>query len=105
MTRTTLLSLLPALLATSALASGAEDATHSSATSYLPNGAFTYETFEASVEHADLEGCPAEFDTDVVFCRITLANDQAHIFVFSYEGDQPVMAVKPYDLSDGFLPF
>ena len=100
-----LTALLTLAIATTAVASGADDSTHSSDTAYLPNGTFTYETFEASVEHADLEGCPAQFDTDVVFCRITLANDQAHIFVFSYEGDQPLMAVKPYELSDGFLPF
>ncbi|RLJ59357.1 hypothetical protein BCF46_1506 [Litoreibacter meonggei] len=105
MKRLSLISLLSITLATSALASGADDKAHSGDTTFLPDGAFTYEVFEASVEHADLEGCPKQFDTDVVFCRITLASDQAHIFVFSYEGDQPLMAVKPYDLTDGFLPF
>ena len=105
MNHLTLTALLAATLATSALASGAEDSPRSGDTAYLANSSFNYEIFEASVEHADLEGCPAQFDTDVVFCRITLANDQAHIFVFSYDGEQPLMAVKAYDVSDEFLPF
>ena len=74
-------------------------------TSYLPKGQFSYEVFEASVEHADLEGCPKEFDTDRVFCRLTVAADLAHVFVFAYSGDQPLLAVKSYEMTDGFLPF
>ena len=78
---------------------------HQSGTAYLANGQFTYEVFEATVEHADLEGCPADFDTDAVFCRVTIASDLAHIFAFSYNGDQHLLAVKSYELTDGFLPF
>ncbi len=78
---------------------------HHDGTSYLANGALTYAVFEAAVPHADLEGCPAAFDPEAVFCRITLANNMAHVFVFDNDGDQPLLAVKSYDLGDGFLPF
>ena len=87
-----------------AIASGAGES-HHEGTAYLGNGQFTYEVFETTVEHADLEGCPKEFDTDAVFCRVTIASDLAHIFAFSYNGDQPLLAVKSYELTDGFLPF
>ena len=50
-------------------------------------------------------GHGAEFDPDAVFCRMTLAADMAHVFVFHYDGDQPLLAVKSYALDDGFLPF
>ena len=95
---------LLALAAAPALASGPGEK-HADGTAYLEGGALTYAVFEAAVEHADLEGCPAEFDPEAVFCRLTVASDQAHVFVFSYDGDQPLLAVKPYDLGDGFLPF
>lgn len=72
---------------------------------YLPQGGLTYEVFETAIEHADLENCPAQFDSEANFCRITLANEQAHIFVFSHGGNQPLLAVKSYDLCDDFLPF
>lgn len=91
-------------LATSAMASGPGES-HSGGTAYFGDAAFTYDVFEASVQHADLEGCPAEFDPDAVFCRLTLTTDQAHVFVFSHNGDQPLLAVKHYELGDGFLPF
>lgn len=86
-----------------ALASGPGE-THHDGTAYLANG-LTYEIFETAIEHVDLEGCPAEFDADANFCRMTLAADLAHVFVFSYDGDQPLLAVKSYELGDGFLPF
>ena len=98
-----LLLTLP-FLATPALASGPGES-HASGPAYLEGGVFTYEVFEASVAHVDLEGCPAEFDPEVVFCRMTLNNEMANVFVFSYDGDQPLLAVKAYELTDGFLPF
>lgn len=72
---------------------------------YLPGGALTYDVFEASVDHADLADCPAEFDPDVVFCRLTLAAEAAHVFVFELDGDQRLLAVKNYALDGEFLPF
>lgn len=78
---------------------------HFDGEAFLADGAFTYEIFEKSVPHVDLDGCPAQFDTDAVFCRMTLANDTANVFVFAREGDQVLLAVKSYELGDGFLPF
>lgn len=92
------------LIATQAAASGPGE-TQKGGTEYLEDGVFSYEVFEAAVEHADLEGCPAQFDPDKVFCRLTLAADLAHVFVFSYNGDQPLLAIKSYELTDDFLPF
>lgn len=87
-----------------ALASGKPTEKHDG-TVYLPNAAMTYEVFEATIAHADLERCPLEFDSNVVFCRIAMANEQAHVFVFGHAGESPLMAVKSYELGDGFLPF
>lgn len=104
MTRLLLPLAFSALCPALSLASGANKHTHEGIV-FLPGGGFTYEVFEASIDHADLEDCPVDFDSDANFCRLTLANEQAHVFVFSYDGDQPLLAVKSYDLGDGFLPF
>jgi len=98
------ISLLAALLFAPTLsfaAGSADDETLITVT----DGQFTYAAFEASVEHVDLEGCPVEFDNDSMFCRMTLASDLAHVFVFSYDGDSPLLAIKAYELDNGFLPF
>ncbi|MFP7570125.1 hypothetical protein [Marivita sp. S2033] len=71
----------------------------------LAGGTFTYEIFEASVSHVDLAECPAPFDPDTAFCRLTLKDDMAHVFAFSLDGDQPLLAVKSFELSDGVLSF
>ncbi|MCR9110639.1 hypothetical protein [Marivita sp. XM-24bin2] len=97
-------SLLGTLALTSAALASGPGETHPDGTAYLANG-LTYDIFETAVEHVDLEGCPAEFDADTNFCRMTLASDLAHVFVFSYDGNQPLLAVKSYELGDGFLPF
>jgi len=68
-------------------------------------GGLTYPVFETTVEHADLAACPSGFDDDKVFCRLTLASDRAHIFVFSYDGDQPLVAVQSHNLTEGLLNF
>ncbi len=92
------------MVASTAIASG-PGGTFGKGTSYVGNGAFTYGLFEASVPHVDLETCPKEFDSEAVFCRMTLAEGKAHVFVFDYEDDQPLLAVKSFELTDGFLPF
>ncbi|MEQ8903211.1 MAG: hypothetical protein RID11_05560 [Roseovarius sp.] len=69
------------------------------------DGHMTYELFEHTVEHADLAGCPPEFDAGTQFCRMTLADERAHVFVFDLEGDQPLQAVKSYELSEGLPAF
>jgi hypothetical protein len=62
---------------------------------------FTYELFEYTVEHADLATCPEGFDPDEMFCRLTLAADMMHVFVFSLDGDQPLVAVKSHEVYEG----
>ncbi|MFD1340945.1 hypothetical protein [Litorisediminicola beolgyonensis] len=96
--------LLASLIATSAAASGPgehPEVEHA----YLEGGVMTYEVFESAVSHVDLAGCPAEFDPDAVFCRMALNNERAQVFVFSFDGNQPLLAVKAYDLDSDFLPF
>jgi hypothetical protein len=89
---------------TPAMASGPGE-THHEGASFPANGSFTYRLFEASVEHVELSGCPAQFDPDAVFCRMTLAAEMAHVFVFSFNGDQPLLVIESFALDDGFLPF
>ncbi|SMX50763.1 hypothetical protein [Maliponia aquimaris] len=101
--RTTLAALV---LATPAFASGpGEHSPGSGDVTYLGDARLTYEVFEQAVTHVDLENCPAQFDPDVVFCRMTLANEMANVFVFSFADDQPLLAVKAYALDSEFLPF
>ena len=71
----------------------------------LDNGRMTYEIFEHSVEHADLPGCPEGLDEDLYFCRLTLAAERAHVFVFALDGDQPLVALRSYDLEEGLPRF
>jgi len=100
-----LLPLTLSFVASAALASGDGSKLKTEQISYLPNGVLSYEVFEATIGHVDLIDCPVAFDGDANFCRMTLANEQAHVFVFSHDGNQPLLAVKSYDLDDGFLPF
>ena len=66
---------------------------------------FTYELFEESVAHVDLETCPDGFDDETQFCRLTLAEEQANVFVFTLEGTQPLVAIRSYPLTGQGLPF
>ncbi len=88
-----------------AVASGSHSGT-TTETHAIDGGAFTYEVFEYTVEHADLADCPGEYAaSEDVFCRMTLASDAAHVFVFSYDGDQALQAVLSFDLNAGTLTF
>lgn len=78
---------------------------HAEAGADYLEGGLSYALFERSVDHADLENCPEQFDPEAVFCRLTLAAEEAHVFVFAYDGDQPLLAVRHYELDDEFLPF
>jgi hypothetical protein len=71
----------------------------------LGKSGFTYELFEAAVQHVDLPNCPPDYDPDTTFCRLTLANDMANVFVFSFQGDLPLLEVRSYALDSNFLPF
>ena len=97
-------TLLLTLLASGALATESRDTTALD-TRNLTDGVLPYEVFEATIEHVDLEGCPGDIDSEANFCRMTLASDLAHVFVFSHDGAQPLIAVRSYELTDGFLPF
>ena len=74
-------------------------------TTALTDGVFTYEAFEHSVDHADLETCPEGINDDAFFCRVTLAAEAAHVFVFSYDGDQPLTEIRSFSLDSGVLDF
>lgn len=65
----------------------------------------TYELFENTVPHADIETCPAEFAGKSVFCRLTIAHDQLNVLVFSEDGDQPLLAVRPVALDKSELVY
>lgn len=94
--KTVLYVVATCLFASSALAAGSGDTVRI-------DGPLTYEVFDPTVEHGHLESCPAEFDPDKYRCALTLATDMAHIFVFELDGDQPLVAIKSFDLMEGGL--
>lgn len=69
-----------------------------------PAGAMTYEIFEATVEHGDMPQCPAALAAEGRFCRVVLQNDLLHVFAFSEDGDQPMLAVMEYPLDAVTFP-
>lgn len=101
------------LIPTIAGASGDPDASASAGADYaqpantdvLTDGAMTYEVFETSVPHTDLENCPAEFDSILNFCRLTMTDSQLNVFVFSYKGTQVLQAIKHYEIGEDGLSF
>lgn len=66
---------------------------------------FTYLDFETAVPHIDLAICPEPLDGPGRFCRLTTNADQLNVFVFSEEGDQPLIAFRswPSDLLAGLM--
>ncbi|MCO8144357.1 hypothetical protein NHN26_03865 [Rhodovulum tesquicola] len=92
--------LVGAIGAGSALASGVSGAQRSGI-SYLEKGVLSYEVFEMSVAHEDLSECPQEFDPGAVFCRYAETDHSASIFVFSYDEEMPLLAVKYVSLDEG----
>ncbi len=60
----------------------------------------TYAAFEASVPHADLADCPEALAAPDRFCRVTLNTETVSIWVFGMEGDQPLIALQPYDIEE-----
>ena len=57
----------------------------------------TYSEFEESVPHFDLADCPASMATPDAFCRVSFNGDAVHVFVFSEEGDQPMIGFRSFD--------
>lgn len=50
--------------------------------------ALSYEVFEASVPHTDMEECPASMGVgEDDFCRVAVVAEVATVFVFSYESN------------------
>ena len=99
-----LTALIATVLAAPALASGPGES-HAEGDAFLAQARMTYALFERAVPHEDIAHCPAQFDEDAVFCRLTLTGGQAHVFVFAFADDQPLLAIKDYDLGGDFLPF
>lgn len=60
-------------------------------------GPFTYELFENSVNHIDLDQCPSQVKSRDVFCRATIQNDGVHIFVFEEAGDRNFIDMLTFD--------
>jgi hypothetical protein len=56
----------------------------------------SYEAFEVSIPHFDLEDCPTSMNVDNGFCRATFHSEEVHIFAFSYDGDSPLIAFKSF---------
>ncbi|MFO1166046.1 MAG: hypothetical protein U1E55_12930 [Paracoccus sp. (in: a-proteobacteria)] len=54
----------------------------------------TYDIFEAAVPHIDMSDCPPDLAAEGRFCRLVLLNDQLQIFIFSEEGEQPLVAYR-----------
>ena len=51
----------------------------------------SYEQFEAAVPHIDLDNCPDSLAQENTFCRASILHEQVHVFVFSYDGDSPMV--------------
>ena len=66
---------------------------------------FTYLEFESAVPHIDLAVCPVPLAAPGRFCRVTTHADQINVFVFSEDGDQPLVAFEtwPGDLLVGLM--
>lgn len=56
----------------------------------------TYEQFEASVAHVDLDTCPTQLRQPGTFCRATLNHGEIHVFAFSEENDSPMTGFTSY---------
>lgn len=70
----------------------------------VENGVLTYEVFENTVDHADLADCPADLAGEDRFCRANLHRETLNIFVFSHEGDQPLIGVTRIPVEEITLP-
>ncbi|MCB6177279.1 hypothetical protein LHP98_03945 [Rhodobacter sp. Har01] len=70
-----------------------------------PTLPFTYAMFEESVPHVDLDVCPVPLDGPDRFCRMTSQLATLNVFVFSDQGDQPLIAYRswPAELLAGLM--
>ena len=58
--------------------------------------ALSYETYEFSVPHTDMETCPASFAVDGAFCRGVLNTEIFTVYAFS-ETDGCLIASRAYE--------
>jgi hypothetical protein len=65
--------------------------------SFAYAGDYTYEQFETSVNHIDLDKCPTEVTAKDVFCRTTILHDGVHVYVFERGGNQAFVQMLTYD--------
>lgn len=65
----------------------------------------SYAAFEASVPHADMVDCPTALAAPDRFCRMTLAAETVSVWVFALEGEQPLLALQPYDIEELTIEF
>lgn len=70
----------------------------------VPMAVMNYETFEATVDHADLPECPKALAQEGRFCRLVLHGEALHVFAFSEDFDQPLQAVMEYPLDEIRFP-
>ena len=56
------------------------------------NCPLTYETFEYSVPHSDMEECPESMQSNGAFCRVAIVAEVATVFAFSEESGCIVMS-------------
>lgn len=66
------------------------------ATPALTAGTYSYNDFEVSVNHIDLEECPDGLADGDVFCRVTMMNDAMHVYVFENEGERLFVSVHTF---------
>lgn len=69
-----------------------------------PNGVMTYGIFEPTVEHGDMEDCPAALAQEGRMCRLVLQNDALWVFAFAADGDMEMQAVAEYPLGAFSFP-
>ncbi len=65
--------------------------------------ALSYEIYEHSVPHTDMEECPAGLAAADSFCRLSIMAEVATVFVFSEETSCPIKAQAfeedPFDVT------
>jgi len=65
----------------------------------------TYEMFEQGVSHLDMAVCPVPLAGPERFCRVSAQSEMLNVFVFSENGDQPLIGYQswPADLLNGLM--
>lgn len=67
------------------------------AASFVQAGEYTYDQFETSVNHINLDKCPAKVTARDVFCRTTFLHDGIHVYVFEKGGNMAFVRMLTFD--------